>query len=1233
MPGKSPTVQAMEVVREGDLIPDNRLAADSPDLLEHDAIARGVAEIAWSADAPVNIALFGAWGSGKSSVYSMVEAHLQRIALKKVRVARYDAWKYGGRELKRNFISSLANELDLDDKPEFSQGLENEQVETKLNTLGWLKTNWGSLLVGVVLAVAIAALWVVLQALVAWAVNDNEFKATSVLLGPQAGAVFGLALVAALLGPKAFEGAVITNRIAAPEGSDQFAKRFNDLVDAALKSKSDRLVVFIDELDRCDPADVVATLIDLKTFLDQDRCAFIVAADREVIERALREVPQAKPVREEEPYYATPGAFLDKIFQHQLSLPPLRSRALTKFAHDLVDDQGGIWEEMRVLDAAEGGDLFDRTVFALIPVHVRSPRRVKVLLNNFATNARIAGSRGVDWLDRAHEIAVLTVLQTEFSAVADELRRVPRLLTYLRGEEEPTSDEVQNVVDEYRFDADRKPPAKKVVDSETVAGQLLSEDDTQPDVRQLAVANQTLRRHLASYLAKVAAAGIRDPRPDLLYLQVAGGRETLADPKLGDVIDLATDTAPDEVFEAFASQPSATLAAAVPLLVIEGDSDSGPGQEFAYEAACRLIERLDHEDHARVAQEVAPSLVAAATAGRLSEGSLPGALLVACWAQAYDVVGQVLKRVASMKPSEDLLDGLTVLLPYLGGDQRETLVVMLADRFSNYRRPLLTALRDLPIPEAVELWGSIGDRVLQVVNNIELPEPEPADPAATAATRAARAAATPEPTGAGIAVLTDIVDVVRERTDHEPLLSAVVATLQSSAAALPLREWVVENADQLVRTMSSPTRRAKHALVGMNRYRGPHRDAWAVCLPDSAAEELRAPGAVDTAGTATSRSLEVEVTALADQSLRDLLTAFATAEARLLRTLADLVDRVSGWASVSDDDLVETFESTLSAIGWSGGSTDDPAGQLVWDRKEHLLGAARTLATGDDSPVFDPFVADLRKMLEEFELTAFANSGWRNLAGQLPKGAARALSARVDEYEPSVAEASTVLAMRMAVRGVFGGEAPAASELSELDPAQLTTDLMEKWLALEPTAAGACAVLPSAPFTPAAARRYSETLSTDDRTALWLALRASGAPEGALRAVGFAGLGVAAVQDVRERVEGATRERDRTDAARQLIDNGKPAVDVENEVKKAASELAGALIAKSTAGDFRTAADVVVWVGGAGHGYTMSMRAQFNGAPETHRNALPQTVSQKLVALNLMTAPPKKKRRSLFGGA
>jgi hypothetical protein len=34
-------------------------------------------------------------------------------------------------------------------------------------------------------------------------------------------------------------------------------------------------------------------------------------------------------------------------------------------------------------------------------------------------------------------------------------------------------------------------------------------------------------------------------------------------------------------------QESATLATAIPLLVIEGDNETGPGQQFAYESACR----------------------------------------------------------------------------------------------------------------------------------------------------------------------------------------------------------------------------------------------------------------------------------------------------------------------------------------------------------------------------------------------------------------------------------------------------------------------------------------------------------------------------------------------------------------------------------------------------------------------------------------------------------------------
>ncbi len=50
-----------------------------------------------------------------------------------------------------------------------------------------------------------------------------------------------------------------------------------------------------------------------------------------------------------------------------------------------------------------------------------------MLLNAFATNVRLAQSRGVEWLRRAEEIAKLTALKTEFPALAADLALEPRL--------------------------------------------------------------------------------------------------------------------------------------------------------------------------------------------------------------------------------------------------------------------------------------------------------------------------------------------------------------------------------------------------------------------------------------------------------------------------------------------------------------------------------------------------------------------------------------------------------------------------------------------------------------------------------------------------------------------------------------------------------------------------------------------------------------------------------------
>lgn len=164
---RSGSQPVLHVVRPGDLIPDNRLLPREPDLLEHEAIAKGLAEIALTATTPVNIALFGAWGSGKSSIYTMVGDHLADITGSKVKVARYDAWKYGGKELKRNFVESLAADLQLGNDPELSAGLESSVSDTRINLGSWFWKNRNSLLFGLLLAVGLTVLWVLTIAIAA----------------------------------------------------------------------------------------------------------------------------------------------------------------------------------------------------------------------------------------------------------------------------------------------------------------------------------------------------------------------------------------------------------------------------------------------------------------------------------------------------------------------------------------------------------------------------------------------------------------------------------------------------------------------------------------------------------------------------------------------------------------------------------------------------------------------------------------------------------------------------------------------------------------------------------------------------------------------------------------------------------------------------------------------------------------------------------------------------------
>lgn len=1193
------------IVRPGDLIPDNRLLPDDADLLEHEAIADAVAEIALTATTPVNIALFGAWGAGKSSIYTMVEKHLDAIAPRRVRVVRYDAWKYGGKELKRNFVDSLATDLGLTKDPELSAGLERPVTDTRIALHSWFWKNKSSLLLGLLFAVAVAVLWVISIALAAEIFTDSGFGDTAKGLIPQVGTVFGLALLAALLGPKMLEGATVTTVTPAPDGADQFAKRFQKLVTKARHNSPYPLVIFIDELDRCAPADVVATLRDLKTFLDQPNCAFIVAADREVIVRALREeVPQAKPVREEEPYYATPGAFLDKIFQHQITLPPLRARALTEFAQALADaQQGGVWGEMR----GAGCDCYDRTIFALIPVHVRSPRRIKVLMNNFATNARIAQGRGVPWLLRVHEIAVLTVLQTEFPAVVSDLRRVPRLLTYVRGEEKPTSDEVDEIVSKYTNPRPAETaPGTSTGISENAPGDEIIDDDNSPAGKRIRQsASETLRLQLSNYLSKIAAARIQDPRPDLLYLKPAANRDRLPDPKLGDAIDFASDTAPEQVVAAFQGQTSSALAIAVPLLVIEGDNAVGLGKQFAYESACRLIERLDADDFRDVADQTHPSLMAAVNAGALSDDSLPGALLVAAWSGAAEVIRKFFDTEHARDLSEDLLQRLTVLLPHVEQSDAADIVRLLADRFETAPEPLLTALGQLPVSVACDMWAEVASSVIETINELELPTSDSAEDAPAEA---------PTPTGKGIARLERLVEVALGRTEGESLVSDIFASFQTRPAKTPIVQWTLSHADRVVAPMASSTRRARHALLGIDAFQSAAWHRWAELLPD-------APGGTPNEAVAGLAARLVR---------RKLVPAFATSASKLPPAdLAELTRRVAGWASPNDDHLAEAARLVLDKLKWS----DTDSRENLWSTKQSLYQVLLDLTTnpGLDGLVASIVIDDLTAVLSAYELDQSVVEPFIHVCDALAPELVAAVSERLDAYEVAQGEHAALLLLRLSIRGRCGEQPIPVSELLRLQESERTTAISSAWLELAPDSDEVAKLIPAYPVRPAALEKYADSLTPECRTTLWIEAEKSKLTERLLAAIGQAGVGSEAVDYIRREVAELSREPARSDMVKRLrlATPLPPSID-SGSVQRAAASLARNLLDSGVSGDVRSAAELMCWAGGAARGTKTELRELFDRQIKAHRNSFTKTLFSQLEELGLVSKR-KSLRETIFG--
>ena len=103
-----------------------------------------------------------------------------------------------------------------------------------------------------------------------------------------------------------------------------------------------RIVVFIDDLDRCLPANALQVLESLKLFFDQLGFVFVVGLDKQVVERAIELRYREGRKREEgdEEVGVIEGAdYIKKIIQVPFALPPIRTNQIRDYFDSLSKDK------------------------------------------------------------------------------------------------------------------------------------------------------------------------------------------------------------------------------------------------------------------------------------------------------------------------------------------------------------------------------------------------------------------------------------------------------------------------------------------------------------------------------------------------------------------------------------------------------------------------------------------------------------------------------------------------------------------------------------------------------------------------------------------------------------------------------------------------------------------------------------------------------------------------------
>lgn len=300
---------------------------------------------------PLTVGVFGSWGAGKSSFLQLWQ---RRFEESKTRTIWFNPWKYDRKvEVWAALLHTILSEMEKEDT-----------LRDKAKKLARAAT-WLSVRAGLGAAAAFGT-----------------------------GGVVGRADVEELL-------------TGITEGDSEQYRQINrfefDFADAVKEfvGEDGRLVVFVDDLDRCTPESAMTVLESLKLFLAQSQCVFILALDLDVL-AAVATNKFGEALKGAPSDVVSGMAYLDKIVQLPFFLPDVGFETLREafkpYVSELADD-AFFWA---LLQRGLGGN----------------PRRLKRYINVFNMALAVFQTEQAQNLSREFrlQLAVLLIIRTRHRA-------------------------------------------------------------------------------------------------------------------------------------------------------------------------------------------------------------------------------------------------------------------------------------------------------------------------------------------------------------------------------------------------------------------------------------------------------------------------------------------------------------------------------------------------------------------------------------------------------------------------------------------------------------------------------------------------------------------------------------------------------------------------------------------------------------------------------------------------